>query len=282
VTEEEAFAAAVERGAFAGMSMPYQRKEVLAEGVELYLGDCLRILPSLGAVDHVITDPPYEQISQDRIGGIKRNDGGKVTEKLTFAGIDAIRADVCRLTAAQCNGWGLFFCTSEGVALWRDAIEAAGLKYKTPMIWVKPDAMPKFNGQGAALGHENIVSCWAGSGHSRWNGGGRRGVFTHIVNDPNRHGVHPTEKPAPLMMELVELFTCVGDLICDPFAGSGTTGVAAVRLGRKFVGIEQEPRFFDVACERISKALKQGDLFIEQPKPAEQTSLPLSPTSGAA
>lgn len=249
------------------------RREDLAEGVTLYCGDCLEVLPAIGPVDHVFSDPPYEQISQDRIGGIKRNDGGKVTEKLTFSGIDSIRDDVCRLTARQCRGWGLFFCTSEGVAAWRDAIEAAGIKYKTPMIWVKPDAMPKFNRQGAALGHENIVSCWAGEGHARWNGGGRRGVFTHIVNGPGRHGVHPTEKPVPLMMELVALFSSPGELVCDPFMGSGTTGVAAVRLGRRFVGVEKDEKFFDVACERISAALKQADLFIEPPKPLKQDGL---------
>lgn len=274
MTGDEAYKAAVAKGAFAGMSKPpYQRCEQLADGVTLYLGNCLDVMPALGKVAHVFSDPPYEQISQDRIGGIKRNDGGKVTEKLTFAGIDSIRSRVCEMTAEQCTGWGLFFCTSEGVAPWRDGIEAAGLKYKTPMIWVKPDAMPKFNGQGAALGHENIVSCWAGEGPARWNGGGKRGVFTHIVNDPGRHGLHPTEKPVPLMMELVELFSSPGDLVCDPFMGSGTTGVAAVRLGRKFVGIEMDERFFDVACQRIGKALAQPDMFIERPKAAEQLSM---------
>lgn len=246
------------------------RKEVLAEGVELYLGDCLEVLPTLGRFGACLTDPPYEQISQDRIGGIKRNDGGTVTEKLTFAGIDLIRDLVCQQVAAKCDGWGLFFCTSEGVAPWRDAIEAANMKYKTPMIWVKPDAMPKFNGQGPALGHENIVSCWAGTGHSRWNGGGRRGVFTHIVNDPGRHGVHPTEKPVPLMRELVDLFTNLGDIVCDPFMGSGTTGVAAAAMGRSFIGIEQDPKYFDVACQRVAVALKQADLFVVVPKPAKQ------------
>lgn len=246
------------------------KKETLAEGVDLYLGDCREILPTLGRVDHIITDPPYEQISQDRIGGIKRNDGGKVTEKITFAGIDLIREEFAEMVPAMCAGWLLLFCTAEGVAPWRDAIEAAKLKYKTPMIWVKPDAMPKFNGQGPALGYENIVTAWCGSGHSRWNGGGKRGVFSWPTNGPTREGTHPTEKPIGLMSELVSLFTEASDLVVDPFMGSGTTGVSAVRLGRRFVGVEQNPIYFDVAVRRISGALKQPDMFIEKPKPAKQ------------
>ncbi len=239
----------------------------------LILGDCLEAAAAIASVDHLITDPPYEQISQDRIGGIKRNDGGKVTQKLSFSGIDSIRDAVCHMTAMKCSGWALFFCTSEGVALWRDAIEAAGIKYKTPMIWVKPDAMPKFNGQGAALGHENIVSSWTGVGPARWNAGGKRGVYTHNVNGPKRHGVHPTEKPVSLMSEIVQDFTSPGQTILDPFMGSGTTGVACAKLGRKFIGIELEPKYFDIACKRIEDAYKQPDMFIERPAPPTQEAM---------
>jgi site-specific DNA-methyltransferase (adenine-specific) len=257
------------------------RVEHLAAGVSLHLGDCREIMPGLSAVDHVFSDPPYEQISQDRIGGIKRNDGGKVTEKLTFAGIDGIRDDVCRAAKALCSGWAVFFCTGEGIAPWRDSIEAAGIRYKAPMIWVKPDAMPKFNGQGPALGFEAIALGWCGPGHSSWNGGGKRGVFTHCVNGPTRHGVHPTEKPVALMAEIVSLFSAPGQSILDPFMGSGTTGVAAVRSGRRFIGIETDARFFEIACQRIRIALLQPDMFIDRPKAAKQDSL-FAPTEATA
>ncbi|MPZ58454.1 MAG: hypothetical protein GEU91_18570 [Rhizobiales bacterium] len=66
-----------------------------------------------------------------------------------------------------------------------------------------------------------------------------------------------------------------GETILDPFMGSGTTGVAAVKLGRKFIGIEIEPKYFDIACRRISEALKQPDMFIERPKPAVQEAMEL-------
>lgn len=253
--------------------MTAERIETIG-GATLYLGDCLKIIPALPYVDDVMSDPPYEQISQDRIGGIKRNDGGHVTEKLSFAGIDAIRDRFLEIVKPKCGGWLLVFCTSEGVALWRDALEAADIKYKSPMIWVKPDAMPKFNGQGPALGHENIVSAWCGKGHSSWNGGGKRGVFTHLTNDKGREGTHPTEKPLPLMRELVALFTNPGDLILDPFMGSGTTGAACVALGRRFIGIELNPVYFEVACRRIAAAAAQADMFVPQVK-ATQTALAL-------
>jgi DNA modification methylase len=63
-----------------------------------------------------------------------------------------------------------------------------------------------------------------------------------------------------------------GQTILDPFMGSGTTGVAAVKLGRKFIGIEIEPKYFDIACRRIADALARPELFIEPPKPAKQES----------
>jgi site-specific DNA-methyltransferase (adenine-specific) len=72
------------------------------------------------------------------------------------------------------------------------------------------------------------------------------------------------------MCELLSLFSNPGDLICDPFMGSGTTGVACVKLGRRFIGIEKDHKYFDIACERISAALSQGDLFVETPKPKQE------------
>lgn len=64
-------------------------------------------------------------------------------------------------------------------------------------------------------------------------------------------------------------------VVLDPFMGSGTTGVACVKLGRKFIGIELEPKYFDIACKRIEQAYKQPDMFIEQPKKAEQVGMDL-------
>lgn len=238
------------------------RKEVIGRAT-LYLGDCLEIMPTIGRVDHIITDPPYEAITHAAIGGISRSDGRKPTEKLDFAPVDEIRADVVRLGAELCCGWFIAFCTPEGVARWADEINPSPMKYKRACVWVKPDAMPQLNGAGPAQGAENFVCAWAGSGHSRWNAGGKRGVYTHLVNNPEREGTHPTEKPRRLMSEIIADFTAPNECILDPFMGSGTTGVSAVMAERDFVGIEMNPTYFDIACKRIQDAQRQGSLFSE-------------------
>jgi site-specific DNA-methyltransferase (adenine-specific) len=84
---------------------------------------------------------------------------------------------------------------------------------------------------------------------------------------------HPAPMPFTLVSDHIETWTKQGSIVADPFMGSGTTGVAAVKLGRKFIGIEIEPKYFDIACKRIQAALDAPDLFIEAPKPAKQEEL---------
>nr|WP_047169442.1 site-specific DNA-methyltransferase [Sphingomonas sp. Y57] len=232
----------------------------------LYLGNCLEVMPRLEAVDHVIMDPPYEALTQAAIGSVPKGNLKGVSTRLgrplDFEPIDEIREQVVSF-GNLCSGWFVAFCTPEGVGRWADAINASPMKYKRACAWVKPDATPQFNGQCPAQGVENFVVAWAGKGHSRWNAGGKRGVYTHLVNNPERHGEHPTEKPRRLMSEIVADFTKPGDVILDPFMGSGTTGVAAVMAGRRFVGIEMNERYFDIACKRIEDAQRQGDMFAE-------------------
>lgn len=238
----------------------------------LYLGDCLEILPTLAA-DHVVTDPPYEAVTQNKWGvlaGVEYRDFDD--SGLAFTAIDNVRDDVAAAINIASNGWSVVFCQAEGVRAWRDAFETVGAKYKRAMIWVKPDAMPQFNGQGPSVGFENMVAVWSGQGHSKWNGGGRPGVFTHCKNSGGKHE-HPTQKPLPLITEIVALFTDADHAVLDPFMGSGTTGVACAKLGRKFIGIEIEERYFDIACRRIEEAYAQPDLFIEPPSKATQEAL---------
>jgi len=86
--------------------------------------------------------------------------------------------------------------------------------------------------------------------------------------------VHPTQKPIAVMEWAIKQLDAQGTIL-DPFMGSGTTGVAAVKLGRQFVGVEIDPGYFDIACRRISDALARPDLFIERPAPAKQEALAL-------
>jgi DNA modification methylase len=100
--------------------------------------------------------------------------------------------------------------------------------------------------------------------------------FGNLIRAPrmpsDRH--HPTEKPVSIMSALVKVQSARGDVVLDPFMGSGSTGVAAVKLGRKFIGIEANPQFFDTACRRIEEAAKTADLFDEPaPKPVQESLL---------
>lgn len=238
----------------------------------LYLGDCRDLLADVGYFDHAIFDPPYEKHMHEAKRGKKaygaqrriRTDGHANPPPVNFASIDGMREVVTQRLIHFAKGWFIAFCTPEGVAPWRDAIEAAGGRYKRACVWNKPDSAPQFNGQGPAMGAEMFVTAWCGDGLSRWNGGGRRNVFTHLTNQPGRHGEHPTEKPVPLMVEIVDLFTDAYDVVLDPFMGSGTTGVACLKRHRRFIGIEKDPRFFDIACERILAASRQPDMFIQR------------------
>jgi site-specific DNA-methyltransferase (adenine-specific) len=260
---------------FGEKQMPLPRKEILADGIELHLGDFRDWMPyGVDDFHHLITDAPYEQISHNATGRIRRSDGVLAPARLAFDGVDLIRDDLLLRAKIKCSGWFISFCTSEGVAIWRDAIEKHGLRYKAPMVWIKRDSMPRFNGQGPAHGHEMLVTAWCPpGGYSKWNGGGRRGLFDYQCNWPGRlsaeKGGHQTEKPIGLMKELVVLFSDHGETVCDPFMGTGTTGEACVLTGRKFIGIEQDEKWFTYACRRLEKALKQADLFLEIPKPVQ-------------
>lgn len=255
--------------------MTYKRKEQLSDDITLYCGDCLEVMPTLGNVDHVISDPPYEEFMHAaKAAAAKRirTDGGPDIQTLGFASIDAIRPMVVAAIAGICCKWSITFCTPEGVAKWADEINKSTIKYKRACTWVKPDSTPQLNGQCPAMGAENFVVAWCGVGHSRWNAGGKRGVYTHLTNPSDRHGGHPTEKPWRLFVELLADFTNRGETVLDPFMGSGTTGVACVKTGRRFIGIELDEGYFDIACKRIEDQLKRPDLFVEAapPKPRQE------------
>lgn len=234
-------------------------------GQRLILGDCLEVMPGLGRLGHVICDPPYEDELHNAIGRIRRTDGVAMPDSFGFSGINAIRSDVARLAIEVSSGWVILFTLAEGVMAWRDEIQRHGGKYDTCIAWIKPDSTPRMNGQGPARGFECAVTAWAGTGHRRWNAGGKRGVYTHTVNPPDRDGRHPTEKPWRLMAELLRDFTRADETILDPFMGSGTTLVACQRMGRMGTGIELDPEYFDIACKRVDEATRQPDMFVSAP-----------------
>jgi DNA modification methylase len=239
--------------------------------VELREGSCLDPATGLASlpdksVDHVITDPPYEAEAHSKgrrakPGGWRQaqygaGDGRAVEEApLPFAPmVEDDRLAVAAHFGRVARRWILVFCQVEASQMWADALIAGGVQYVRTMVWVKPDAQPQLTGDRPGMGYESIVVAHR-QGRKRWNGGGRVGVFVHNKSAGRPAGEkapHPTTKPLPLMRELVDLFTDTGDLIVDPYAGSGTTGVACRQLGRSFLGWELDAGYAEIARRRLA------------------------------
>lgn len=239
----------------------------------LHLGDCLDPvtgMASLGdkSVDHVITDPPYEAEAHTKQRRGKVTGGVCEPRPIDFEPIDsASRIETGIQLACIVRRWMLVFCQVEAAMLWRSALTAhvqpGTPEYVRTMVWTKPDGAPQFTGDRPGMGYESIVVCHSDGERKRWNAGGKRGVYEFVARTSqgqNERGGHPTAKPEALMEALVRDFTDPGDLILDPFAGSGTTGVAAIRLGRRFIGWEKDPKYHAIALKRLKAAREQLEL----------------------
>jgi site-specific DNA-methyltransferase (adenine-specific) len=230
---------------------------------DLRHGECLAGLALLADAsgDVVITDPPYEAEAHTSQRLVARSGGKLEVEPLTFPPItEQQRTESARHMARLARRWILVFCQVEGAMKWRAALEAAGAVYKRTCLWVKPDGKPQYSGDRPGIGYESIVACHA-PGRSTWNGGGSHGVFIVNKGGDVRTG-HQTQKPIALMELLVRLFSDKNELILDPFAGSGTIGVAAIRLGRRFLGWETNREYAEIARKRLSAAREQLELGV--------------------
>jgi site-specific DNA-methyltransferase (adenine-specific) len=224
--------------------------------VKLFLGDCREILPQLDAVDHVITDPPYSDTTHE---GARTGDASSAGVLVDFASVDA---DAVRSVLAACKArrWAVLTVDWQHV-LPLKVEPPKGWKFVRHGVWVKPNGTPQFTGDRPAQGWEAVAILHADvKGKMRWNGGGLPATWTHC----KVAGYHPTGKPEALLSEIVAQFTDPGDLILDPFGGSGTTAVAAKRLGRRCIVIEREEKYCEVAAKRLAQGAL--DLFqSEQP-----------------
>jgi site-specific DNA-methyltransferase (adenine-specific) len=218
------------------------RIETIAEGVTLYLGDCREVLPTLGKFDAVVTDPPYgigfaaqPTKWQRRAGHVARE-----WDDLTVDGLQELLA----LGKKQVVWGGNYYplAPSRG---W--------------LSWFKPDAPPSMG---------SVEFAWTNLDQNPRQ-------ISQSISATNAERVgHPTQKPLAVMnFTLCEIGPA--QTILDPFMGSGTTGVAAVKLGRSFTGIEVDPGYFEIALKRISDALRQPDMFVQAPKPAKQEAFEL-------
>ena len=259
---------------------------------ELHQGDCLEIMPQLGLFDLVVTSPPYDDLREygETFDGVDCCAViSALSGKLTSGGVI-----VWNVADATVNG-------SETGSSFRQALAGlnVGLKLHDTMIYVKdnvnfPESNRYFSGfeymfvfsNGAPRTFNPIKdrpNKWAGTkmfGTDRQKDGsktqisgkgkliknyGMRFNWWRMTNNQGDTG-HPAPMPYSMAHDHITSWSNCGDIVTDPFMGSGTTGVACVKLGRKFIGIELEPKYFDIACQRIEDAYKQPDMFVEQPK----------------
>lgn len=227
----------------------------------LHLGDCLDPVSGLASlpdrsVDHVITDPPYEAEAHTkgkRQGPTSDGHRRVVDESFSFVAItDSQRAALGVQFGRLCRGRVVVFCQVEAVSAWRSALEAGGLIYRRTIPWVKPDAMPSLHGRWPGQAFEAIVLAQA-KGSDRCPIGGKARYYEYTRKVMARgERPHPTVKPTALMVNILEDFTREGDLVLDPFAGSGSTGVACAQLGRHFIGWELSSEYHAIATRRLS------------------------------
>jgi site-specific DNA-methyltransferase (adenine-specific) len=230
------------------------------DNVTLYHADALQLIPTLPAVDHVVTDPPYAAyVIANSMGGVRPE-----FRDLGYAPIDdASRITLGRGFARIALRWVIVFCDAESLTAWRVAVVDGGLRHVRSGVWVSPFSVPQFSGDRPGTGWEAIEIAHTRR-KMRWNGGGAPAVWTHS-RPPNgsqerRWAGHRTPKPIALMSQLVAEFTDEGDVILDPFAGSGTTGVAAKLANRRAILVEIDATYCDAIARRL-EATERGRLF---------------------
>jgi site-specific DNA-methyltransferase (adenine-specific) len=225
--------------------------------VTLYRGDCREILPTLGKVDAVVTDPPYG------IGFAKGASGLRVTGRRLTASrwVDPIVGDDAPFDPGHLLGY-------QEVILWG----ADHFRIRLPdsgrmLAWDKK----------AGWSFEDTFSDVEFAWHSE---SGAAKIISYLWKGVRQDGEKGLPKYHIMQKPIAVMEWCIGQLrrpaetILDPYMGSGTTGVAAVKLGRRFIGLEIDQRYFDIACRRIEDAAKQPDLFVEPaPKPSQEAFL---------
>ena len=222
-------------------SMTATRIEHIGDAT-LYLGDCAELISTFKGLGAVVTDPPYG-IGKD--GQVRTTGGNGGRKAYDFLGWDAARPSpelfdaIIRAAPVSCLWGGNYFA---------DLLPPTG-KW---LVWDKGQRINQSDGELA----------WTSLS------GALRICTINRVDLMTDGAVHPTQKPLRLMQwTLAQLGN--PSPVLDPFMGSGTTGVACIKSGLRFIGIEREPVYFDIACKRIDDAYRQRDLFRDEPKPAK-------------
>lgn len=246
------------------------KKRTIGEAT-IYLGDFLHVVGELDQVDAVITDPPYSsggQFRGDRTASTKdkymQSDSGNRDKLAEFSGDTrdqrsfAFWSSVWSSAALQITktgGIACFFTDWRQLPVSTDYLQAGGWVWRGVVPWAKPAYRPQMGRFGAQC--EYVV--WGSNGPMPTERGvGCLPGFFDQASPPKRE--HITQKPLQLMVEIAAIVPA-GSVILDPFMGSGTTGVAALETGRKFIGCEITEANFDVACARLEAAARQADMI---------------------
>ena len=225
-------------------------EKVIIGNATLYCGDCMDVLPTLPKVDAVITDPPYGmKLNADfssMTSKFKGSNGGNKYENIIGDDVDFDPAPLLDISKNVVLFGADYFCKR---------LPDSG----TWLVWDK-----RLDNSADKMFGSCFEIVWTSSIRKKevlrhkW-----AGIFgTEREDSPIR--VHPTQKPIELMGRCINFYP-KAKTILDPFMGSGTTGVAAIQLGRSFIGIEREPKYFEIACKRIEQAVAQGQLFSPEP-----------------
>jgi site-specific DNA-methyltransferase (adenine-specific) len=226
---------------------------VKTDRYELYLGDCLEVLPqfSAGSIGGIITDPPYVIAVNSNING-KSNPWGDIINASYW-----FREWITHCHRAVGNdGYMWSFLNWKTVPTLQKAALDASWKIESMLVWDKECIGP--GGTKGLRPSYELVALFAGDNFSIDD----RGIpdIKRSKWSSTKPNGHPAEKPLHLIKWLMDISG--GKLILDPFMGSGTTGVACMQLGRKFIGVELDPGYFEIARKRIDQAARQKPLFL--------------------
>lgn len=241
----------------------------------LYLGDCLEILPHLQSVQCVVTSPPYNLV--------KENSGGSTTtfgsherryeewydDSMPEMEYQEWQKTIIRACFSICEGSIFYnhkirYAWSRRGAVYHPMDWLSEFPLWCEIVWDRCGAIgsnvPRFSSQDERIYQMGKPAIWNKTTHT-----------TIWRFPPDTVDGHVCAFPIELPKRSIEAATGPGMIVLDPFMGSGTTGVACMNLGRKFIGIEIEPKYFDIACERIENAQRQGRMFEDAPAVATKT-----------
>lgn len=255
-----------------------QRVEIIGLAV-MVLGESKTVMPAIGGVQTVVTSPPYNQMANigksatglwgDKsvgLGFVENWEENGYADDLPEEEYQQQQSELFDLIAQSCAANASLFYNHQ--LRWRDGnclhpiewFKPREWRLRSEIIWDRAGGM-MFNARMFCRFDERIL--WMVRGKEwKWNQDSvGYGTVWRIAKEQNKS--HPVAFPVALPARCIAATTSPQDIVLDPFSGSASTGVAAVQMGRNFIGVERESKYFDAACERIENAQRQGDMFVE-------------------